>query len=122
MRLDQLPLRGLVALVLAPCELALLGRRQQAAVADLAHVELERVLRRLGDCDDDLIGFLGLFGLISLLPPAPPPRVVEGRQELEVGLGGCSKTGSAGFGSTTRIGVAAARLEDSVVNASKTSL
>ena len=48
-RLDQLSLRRLVALVLAPGELALLGGCQQAAVADLAHVELEGILRRLGD-------------------------------------------------------------------------
>ena len=42
-RLDQLALGGLVALVLAAGELALLGRREQRPVADLADVELERV-------------------------------------------------------------------------------
>ena len=44
--LDQATLRLLVALVLAPGELALLGVREQATVADLPDVELERVLRR----------------------------------------------------------------------------
>ena len=42
-RLDQALLGRLVAQVLAPGELALLRRRQQAAVAELADVELERV-------------------------------------------------------------------------------
>jgi hypothetical protein len=44
-RLDQLPLRLLVALVLAPRELALLRPREQAPVADLANVEPEWILR-----------------------------------------------------------------------------
>ena len=43
-RLDELALRRLVAQVLAPGELALLRRRQEAAVADLADVELQRVV------------------------------------------------------------------------------
>ena len=43
--LDQAPLRELVAEVLAPGELALLRRREQPAVADLADVELQRVGR-----------------------------------------------------------------------------
>ena len=42
-RLDQLSLCGLVALVLAARELALLLRREQAPVADLADVELEGI-------------------------------------------------------------------------------
>ena len=42
--LDELALRGLVALVLAARELPLLGRSQEAAVADLADVELQRVV------------------------------------------------------------------------------
>ena len=42
--LDQAALGGLVAHVLPPGELALLGRGQEPAVADLADVELERVL------------------------------------------------------------------------------
>ena len=46
--LDQLALRGLVALVLPAGELALLGGREQPAVADLADVELQRILGRLG--------------------------------------------------------------------------
>ena len=46
--LDQPILRLLVALVLAAGELALLGMGQQTPVADLADVELERVLRRSG--------------------------------------------------------------------------
>ena len=41
--LDQALLRGLVAEILAPGELALLGRGQQAPVADLPDVELERI-------------------------------------------------------------------------------
>src|SRR5438094_544178 len=49
-RLDQLALRGLVSRVLEPGELALLGRRQERAVADLADVELEWIRGlRLGD-------------------------------------------------------------------------
>jgi hypothetical protein len=44
-RLDQPALRRLVAQVLAPGERALLLPRQQRTVADLADVELERVLR-----------------------------------------------------------------------------
>ena len=42
--LDQPSLGGLVALVLAPGELPLLGRRQQPPVADLTNVELEWVV------------------------------------------------------------------------------
>ena len=45
-RLDQLPLRHLVALVLAARELPLFLAREQRAAADLAHVELERVRGR----------------------------------------------------------------------------
>ena len=45
-RLDQLPLRVFVALVLAARELALLLARQQRAVADLADVEPQRVAGR----------------------------------------------------------------------------
>ena len=49
-RLDQLPLRVLVACVLAPGELALFLARQQRPVADLADVEPQRVAgRRLRD-------------------------------------------------------------------------
>src|SRR5262249_60026548 len=46
---DEPPLRFLVTFVLALGKLALLRRRQQATVADLADIELERVLdgRRL---------------------------------------------------------------------------
>ena len=47
-RLDELALRRRVALVLAPRELALLGRGEQSPVADLAHVQLQRVVRGSG--------------------------------------------------------------------------
>ncbi len=50
-RLDEPPPRDLVALVLAACELALLDRRQEPAVPDCPHVELERVLDRLAGLD-----------------------------------------------------------------------
>ena len=43
-RLDQLALRRLVAQVLAARELALLRRREQAPVADLTDVQLQRVV------------------------------------------------------------------------------
>ena len=46
-RLDQPPLRLLVAFVLAPRELALLGGREQPSVSDLADVELQRVVREV---------------------------------------------------------------------------
>jgi hypothetical protein len=55
-RLDEPPARDLVALVLAPGELALLGRRQKPAVADRPNVELQRVLKRLAGLD--LVGCL----------------------------------------------------------------
>jgi len=45
-RLDQTPLRVLVALVLPAGELALFFTREQRTVADLAHVELERIRGR----------------------------------------------------------------------------
>jgi hypothetical protein len=61
-RLDELALGGLVALVLPPRQLALLGRRQQGPVADLTDVELERILRR-----GRFLDFLRLFVLLRLL-------------------------------------------------------
>jgi hypothetical protein len=70
--LDELPLRLLVALVLPPGELALLGRRQQAAVADLANVELQRV-----------VGRAGRLLLLLLLVLVLGGRGVRGRDELE---------------------------------------
>ena len=87
--LDQPSLRRLVALVLAPGELALLGGRQQAAVADLAHVELERILRRLGDGDGRVLGVVGLLGLDLLGILLPILGLVERRQQLEMRLRGC---------------------------------
>jgi hypothetical protein len=72
-RLDQLPLRGLVAEVLEPRELALLRGGQQRAVADLADVQLEGVgrlwLRRLCLHGVDLVDVGGR------------------RNDLELGLG-----------------------------------
>ena len=50
--LDQPALRRLVAEVLAARELALLGRRQQPPVADLADVELQRI----GDLEPLVLG------------------------------------------------------------------
>jgi len=71
--LDQPPLGLLVTLVLALGELALLRRRQQAAVADLTDVELEWVLDgRRGVENVDML----LLGL----------RRVESRDELELRL------------------------------------
>src|SRR3712207_7357203 len=57
-------------------ELALLGRRQQGAVADLADVELERILG-LGRCNTGFRGLLDVLvlALLRLL------GVVEGRSE-----------------------------------------
>ncbi len=56
-RLDQPPLRLLVARVLSPGELALLGAGQQRTATDLAHVQAQRVLgRRLGACRRGLPG------------------------------------------------------------------
>ena len=78
--LDQAPLRGLVALVLAPRELALLGRRQERAVADLADVELERILRRSRRRRDGL-GVVVL--VLVLLRFARRPRLGD---ELELRL------------------------------------
>ena len=74
--LDQAALGALVAEILAPGELALLAGRQQAAVADLAHVELQRVgaLEPLVLAED---GVLGLFLVVI------GDRIVERRQELE---------------------------------------
>ena len=72
--LDQLALRFLVALVLAPRELALLGRGQQPTVADLADVELERILRRRRGLRD-VVGVL-FFDVGGL------------RNELQLRLGG----------------------------------
>ena len=68
-RLDQLPLRFLVAGVLAPGELALFLAREQRPVADLADVEPQRIAgRRLRDRS----GLLGVVG-----------RVVVRRDDLE---------------------------------------
>src|SRR5262245_10723526 len=72
-RLDQLLLRLLVALVLAAGERPLLGRRQQRPVAARADIALEGVLRGLGlDRDRGVVvvpvlGLFGLFGLLGLL-------------------------------------------------------
>src|SRR6185437_14603202 len=70
-RLDQFLLGLLVALVLAPCKLALLGRRQEWPVADRADVKLEGILRGLRlDGDWRFLAFLLLlvpfpvFGLL----------------------------------------------------------
>ena len=74
--LDEASLGPLVALVLAARELALLGRGQKGAVADLADVELERILGRGGDGGDGLfvgvvvrlllVLLLGLFGVFGV--------------------------------------------------------
>jgi hypothetical protein len=92
-RLDQLALRCLVALVLAARELALLGRREQPAVADLAHVELERILRRLGDRNDLFLLVVGLLpGLRLRLRDGLGSGLVlerlEAGQQFEAWLGG----------------------------------
>ena len=100
--LDQLPLRRLVALVLEACELPLLRRREQAAVTDLAHVELERVLRGLR-CG----GLLGLFGVGDLLRRGQKLQPRLGRR-LE------DRLGSVRFHLPPGIGLAALRLEESV--------
>ncbi len=72
-RLDQLLLGRLVALVLQARELAFLGGRQQRPVADLADVELERVgrlrLRRLA------LDRLGLLDLVDRLRNDLEPRL-----------------------------------------------
>ena len=64
-RLDQLLLGLFVAFVLPPGELALLGGRQERAVADRADVELERILGRLGPGGwrDVLVAVLWLLDL-----------------------------------------------------------
>ena len=69
--LDQLALRVFVALVLAPRELAFLRRCQEPAVADLAHIQLERILRRRRGLLDVVLIDLG--GVLH---------------ELQLGLGG----------------------------------
>ena len=56
--LDQPTLCLLVALVLAPRELSLLGRSEQPSIADLAHVETKRILGRLRWCANWLVGFV----------------------------------------------------------------
>ena len=84
--LDQPSLRRLVALVLAAGELALLGGRQQAAVADLAHVELQRILGRLGDRSGRILGVVGLLGLDLLGILLPVLGLVERRQKLQMRL------------------------------------
>ena len=58
--LDQAPLCGLVPKILAPGELALLGRGQQPAVADLADVELQGI-RGLEPLVVRQEGVIGLF-------------------------------------------------------------
>ena len=98
--LDQAPLRGLVAEVLAAGELALLGRRQQPAVADLADVELERV----GASG----GARSRSGRRSRAPPRPRRRHVERGQELEDRLGGSGSVGDIGKRVLHIIGVSAA--------------
>src|SRR5262249_31787770 len=67
-RLDQLLLRLLVALILSAGQLALLGGGQQRAVADRADVELQRILRGLGGLDGNrrVVVFL-LVPLLRLL-------------------------------------------------------
>ena len=77
--LDQALLGGLVAEVLAPGELALLGRGQQAAVADLADVELERV----GALEALVLAQEGVVGLLLFLLDG----LVERGQQLEGRLG-----------------------------------
>ena len=90
-RLDQLALGRLVALVLAPCELALLGGGQQAAVADLAHVELERILRRLGDDRDGSSASSSSSAsaqpLLASASGSGASTRLEAGQELEMRLG-----------------------------------
>ena len=73
--LDQAPLRELVAEVLAPRELALLGRREQPPVADLADVELQRV----GRLEALVLAEARVLGLVVLL--------VFGVDEVEDGFG-----------------------------------
>ena len=82
-RLDEAALRRGVALVLQAGELALLGRGEQAPVADLPHVELQGILRLYS-------AFLHLFG-VGL-------RVVQDGQELENGLGLVVGRGGRGDG------------------------
>ena len=79
-RLDQLPLGGLVAEILAAGELALLRRRQEPAVADLADVELERILGR-----DDLLGRDGL-ALVRVVVGRGRFRILERRQQSQLRL------------------------------------
>src|SRR4029453_14275087 len=69
----QAALRLLVARVLALGELALLGRRQQPAVADLPEGELQRILRRACGVERVLRSRLRL-------------RLVQCRNELQLGL------------------------------------
>jgi hypothetical protein len=84
--LDQPLLRDLVARILAPGELALLRGRQQRAVADLADVELQRVLRRAGCLAlFALLGVLRVFGLVVRLGFC----VLSRRKQLEVRLRRC---------------------------------
>ena len=94
-RLDQPPLRLLVAGVLAPRELALLGAGQQRAAADRADVELERILRRGGALERlELVGVRrsssGSSSLARLrrLFDVDVDRlgIVERRNELQPGL------------------------------------
>ena len=69
----------LVAEILEARELALLGRREQPSVADLADVELQRV----GRLEALVLGEEGVVGLLLVLVF----DLVEGRQQLEHGLG-----------------------------------
>jgi hypothetical protein len=91
-RLDQLALRVLVPLVLPARELALLGGRQERAVADRADVELERILRLRGVALGELVGLLGVvvvrgLGLVLRLGLGVLLlRLVRGGHELEVRL------------------------------------
>ena len=92
--LDQLALGRLVAEVLAPGQLTLLRRRQQATVADCADVELQRVAqfrRRLG-LDLSLLFFGGLRRGVDL---GGRRRVVvrQLREQLQVRLRRCRVVG-----------------------------
>ena len=78
-RLDQAPLRGFVAEILAARELALLTGSEQPAVADLADVELERIV----GAEPLVVGQAGVVGLLLFL--ARLGRIVEGGSSSSAG-------------------------------------
>jgi hypothetical protein len=79
-RLDQAPLRGLVAGVLASGQLTLFLAGQEPPVADLADVELERVVGRAGGVEERDIRRCRFVQLVLRI------RLVERRQKLQLRL------------------------------------